>query len=116
VKGLTGGFLVSLVCAAPLLAQERDRSLERISVALEKPHPAVPTVDFQGDFPKQLGIVTLVQPTRPGEVIRVAMPIGELVSHAFKSVGAANQRRKEAAARRQVETALKAAGFSLPPR
>ena len=107
MKGLTGGLLVSLVCSAPLLAQERDRSLERISLALHQPRPIMPSVvPFQGDLPKKLRIVTLVPATGPGEIVRVSVPIGELVSRAFKGVAAANQRRQEVAARRQVEAAL----------
>ena len=35
MKGLAAGILVSVACWAPLLAQERDISLERISLALK---------------------------------------------------------------------------------
>jgi hypothetical protein len=108
MKGLAGGLLVWLVCSAPVLAQERDRSLERIGLALQQPIAIVPgVVPFQEDLPKKLGILTLVRPAMPGEIVRVSVPIGELVSRAFKGVAAANQRRQEAAARRKVEAALK---------
>jgi hypothetical protein len=50
--------------------------------------------------------LTVVQPTLPGEMIRVSIPIGELVTRAFKGVAAANGRRREAAARRRVDAAL----------
>ena len=107
MKGLAGGLLVSLLYAAPLLAQERDGSLERIRLALQQPLPIVSsTVPVQGNLPKKLGIVTFVPPTGRGEMVRVAIPIGELVSRAFKGVAAANHRRQEAAARREVEAAL----------
>jgi hypothetical protein len=107
MKGLTGGLLVSLVCSPPPVAQERDGSLERISLALQQPIPIVRSVvPFQGDLPKKLGIFTLVPPTRRGEIVRVSIPIGELVSRAFRSAGAANRRRQEAVARRKVEAAL----------
>ena len=36
MKGRSAGVVVSLFCSAPLLAQERDRSLERISLALQQ--------------------------------------------------------------------------------
>ena len=107
MKGLAGGLLVSFVCWAPLLAQERDRSLERISLALQQPLPTVRGVSpVESASPKTFGIFTLVPPTGRGEIVRVSVPIGELVSRAFKGVAAANHRRQEAAARRRVEAAL----------
>jgi hypothetical protein len=39
-------------------------------------------------------------------MVRVSVPIGELVSRAFKGAAAASRRRQEAAARRKVEAAL----------
>ena len=108
MKGLAGGLLVSLVCGAPMVAQERDRSLERISLALQQPILVVPSVgQVENPLPKTLGILTLVPPTRPGEIIRISVPIGEFVSRAFRSVAEANQRRQESAARKRVATALK---------
>ena len=108
MKGLAGGFLLSLMCWAPLAAQERDRSLERISLALQQPLPIVPVVaQVEGHWPKTFGIFTFVQPTGPGEMVRVSIPIGELVSRAFKGVAAANHRRQEAAARRKVLAELR---------
>lgn len=64
--------------------------------------------------PTKLGIFTLVPPTSRGEMVRVSIPIGELVTRAFAGVAAANQRRQEAAARRRVEEALEELG--LPSR
>ena len=107
MKGLAGGLLVSLVCWAPLLAQEPDRSLERISLALQQPRPTVRVIGpVESASPKTFGIFTLVPPTGRGEILRVSVPIGELVSRAFKGVAAANHRRQEASARRRVEAAL----------
>jgi hypothetical protein len=108
MKGLVGGLLFWLVCWAPLHGQERDRSLERIRVALEQPFPIVRgAAPAESTLPKTFGIFTFVPPTRPGEMVRVSIPIGELVSRAFKGVAAANQRREEAAARRKVAAVLK---------
>jgi hypothetical protein len=107
MKALAGGLLVSVVFSAPLLAQERDRSLERITLALQQPLPIVRGVaPVESAVPKTLGIATLVPPTGPGEIVRVSVPIGELVSRVFKGAAAANRRRQEAAARRKVEAAL----------
>ena len=108
MKGLAGGLLVSLVCCAPLAAQEQDRSLERIRLALQQPLPIEPVVgQVESNWPKTFGIFTLVQPTKPGEMVRVSIPIGALVTRAFKSVAGANHRRQEAAARRKVAAELK---------
>jgi hypothetical protein len=107
MKALAGGLLVSLASSVPLLAQERDRSLERIGLALQIPAPIVREVPpVESAVPKKLGIFTLVPPTGRGEMVRVSIPIGELVSRAFKGAASANRRRKEAAARREVEAAL----------
>ena len=107
MKGLAAGILVSVVCPAPLLAQERDRSLERISLALQQPLPILRRLDpVESAAPRTVGILTLVPPTGRGEMVRVSVPIGELVSRAFKGAAAANRRRQEAAARRKVEAAL----------
>ena len=92
---------------AHALAQERPLSLERIDLALQQPFLIVPgTAPVDGAAPTKLGIFTFVQPVRRGEMVRVSIPIGELVTRAFRSVGAVNQRRQEAAARRRVEAAL----------
>jgi hypothetical protein len=107
MKELAAGILVSVACSAPLLAQERNRSLERISLALQQPLPIVPGVDpVESAAPKTLGIFTLAPPTGQGEMVRVSVPLGEFVSRAFKGVAAANRRRQEAGARRKVEAAL----------
>jgi hypothetical protein len=107
MKALTGGVLVSVLLSAPLAAQERGRSLERISLALQIPAPIVREVPpVESATPKTFGIFTLVPPTGRGEMVRVSIPVGELVSRAFKGVAAANRRRREAAARREVEAAL----------
>ena len=75
---------------------------------LNQPVSIVPSaVPSDADLPKKLGIFTLVPPTRPGEMVRVSVPIGALVSRAFKGVAAAHQRRQEVAARQELEAALK---------
>ena len=107
MKGLAAGLLVWFVSSVPLPAQERDRSLERISLALQQPFPTLRvTVPPDEAVPRKFGIFTLVPPAGRGEIVRVSIPIGELVSRAFKGVAAAHQRRQESAARREVEAAL----------
>ena len=116
MRGVAGSLVVSLLCAASVGAQERDRALERISLALQQPLPAVRGIDAVDSVaPKKFGIFTLVPAQGPGEIVRISVPIGELVSRAFKSVAAAARRRQEAAARRMPRVrALQDSWASLP--
>lgn len=116
MKGLSAGLFVSVACSVPLLAQERDRSLERINLALQQPPPAVPVLaPVESAAPTTFGIFTVVPPIGRGEIVRVSVPIGELVSRAFKRAAAANRRRHEAGARRTVEAALEGFKRQQPP-
>jgi hypothetical protein len=88
MKGLAGGLLLSLVCGIPLLAQEQNGSLQRIRLTLQQPPAGVVVGPVDGAAPKTFGIFTLLPPTGPGEMVRVSVPVGEFVSHAFKGVAA----------------------------
>jgi hypothetical protein len=107
MREFAAGVLVLSVCQAPLLAQERDRSLARIDLALQQPPQIVSGMaSLEIDSPKKLGIFTLVPPKLRGEMVRVSVPVGALVMHVVDGVAAANRRRQEGAARRRVEAAL----------
>jgi hypothetical protein len=107
MRALLGGLFLAVVCSVPLLGQERDRALERIDLRLQQQQSLVRGIDpAESAVPKTFGIFTLVPPIGRGEMIRVAIPIGELVSRAFKGAAAVNRRRQEAAAHRKVEAAL----------
>jgi hypothetical protein len=123
-------FLASLIVVSALSlqlsAQERDRSLERISLALQEPSPfptgADPQEALQSATLQALGVpifeplpgaaklgpFTLGTPQLRGEVIRLSLPVGAYVARAARGVAAANRRRQEAAARRRVGAELKA--------
>ena len=51
-------------------------------------------------------IALVVPPTSPGEIVRVRLPIGEVLSRTARGIARANQRRREAAARLEVQRAL----------
>lgn len=107
MQALASGLLLSVVCSGPLAAQERERSLERIRIALQQPLSIERDVaPVETLVPKTFGIFTFVPPIAQGEMVRVSVPIGQLVSRAFKGAAMANRRRQEAAARRTVEAAL----------
>jgi hypothetical protein len=117
MKALATGLVISVTCSVPLPAQERDPSLERIRLALQQSPPVVRRLDpLEGAAPRTFSIFTLVPPTGRGEMVRVSVPVGELVSRAFKSTLAANRRRQEGAARRRVAAELDQYEANQPPR
>ena len=66
------------------------------------------------DSARKLGVFTLVPPITAGEVIRVRVPIGELVSRAAHGISKARRNRAENAARAEVARSL--AEFLSKPR
>lgn len=109
-----------------LSAQTPDRTLERIGLALERQRLVVSAADggealrtmerqilgvpvFEplAGTPR-LGPFEFVAPQFRGEFIRMALPVGEYLSHGFRTLAAATKRRREQAARRRVEADLKA--------
>lgn len=111
------GVLVGVLGVAPTLqAQVTDRAVERVSVALLRPLRLDSGVfSWTDPSPWRLGVLTIEPPTAPGEILRVRLPIGELVSQAARGLTAARQRRREAAARREVEAALRAFSAQTRP-
>jgi hypothetical protein len=107
-------------------AQERDRSLERVGLALEQPPPilrdAVAADALRVSTREALGVsifeplpggvklgpFTLGTTHVRGEIIRLSLPVGEYVSRGARHLSAANRRRKERAAQRQVAADLEA--------
>ena len=112
MKLATTALIVLLLCLGRpplLLAQGNDRSVERISAALQRQSQiSSSALTWTEPLPKKLGIFALVPPTEPGEMVRLRIPIGELVSKAARGVSAANQRRRETSARLEVQKALTA--------
>src|SRR5215510_349952 len=56
--------------------------------------------------PARLGVLTLVPPQTNGEIIRVGIPVGELISKATRSISDANHRRAERKADERVRKNL----------
>jgi len=109
-----------------LAAQAPDPTLERIHLALERPPSVwrgadreealrtidrtilgVPVYEPLADTP-ELGPFEFVAPQFRGEFIRLALPIGEYLSHGNRTLAAAKRHRQEQAAHRDVEAVLKA--------
>ena len=58
------------------------------------------------DPARTFGVLTLVPPTSAGEMVRVNVPIGELISRAARAVARSKQRRAEKAAHDEVMRSL----------
>jgi len=125
MRRLTIAILV-VSASSRLAAQAPDRTLERISLALERPPSVVrgadsgealrimerqilgvPIFEPLAGTPK-LGPFEFVAPQFRGEFIRLALPVGGYLSHGLRTLAAANRHRQERAARRHVEADLKA--------
>jgi hypothetical protein len=125
MRWLTIAILV-LSTPSPLSAQTADGIVARIRLALERPDPAirgldsgdalrmseremlgVPVFEPLAGAPK-FGPFGFVAPQLRGEVVRLALPVGDYLSHPMRSLAAANQRRQVQAAHQRVEAELRA--------
>ena len=100
------GVAVSVV--TPLWGQQpaSASSNERIRVALQNPPALAAGVPLTDAVHRTLGILTLIPPQYPGELIRVSLPIGELVARGVRGLRAAKYARAERNAREAVQRAL----------
>jgi hypothetical protein len=117
MRRLGAGVCLALIWPLAASGQERDRSFERVSLAVRQPAPISDGVFAARTLPPPVtfGPFTLVPPEMRGEIIRVSFPIGEYVAKAFKGIASVNQRRQEAAARRRVDAALERFLERQPP-
>ncbi len=122
-----GRLAIAILVAAAssqLAAQTPERTLERVSLALERPRSifgadggealrvverqmlGVPVFEPLAGTPR-LGPFAFVAPQLRGEFIRLVLPVGEYLSNGIGALAAANRRRQEKAARRRVEADLR---------
>jgi hypothetical protein len=106
MRRLAAALVVVFGFSLGAAAQERDRSFDRINLAIRQPPLVVPT--FEPPAPAKLGPLTFETPVLRGEFIRLSLPAGEYVSRVAREISAANRRRQESAARRRVQADLKA--------
>jgi hypothetical protein len=100
---------------APATRREVEATLKAFACAA-KPSRGGGVLPDTSTAPITFRHVFVRPPTGPGEMVRFSLAIGELVSRAFKGIAPANQRRREATARRVVEAALKAFADAAKPR
>ena len=105
-------FVLMVGLASPAGAQQAEPrvSVESLRTGLQKsPQPSItiPTMPWIASNPRRLGMLTLVAPDTNGEIVKVRVPIGDLVSRAAHGVSNARRRRAERHAREEVSRALR---------
>jgi hypothetical protein len=56
--------------------------------------------------PKPLGVLTLLPPARPGEIVKFSLPVGEFAMRGIRAVASAQHRRAERKAKDKVQREL----------
>jgi hypothetical protein len=87
---------------------EQAEPPKRINSAFQTPPKLIirPEELFPLTPPTRLGMLTFVPPENSGEVVRVSVPVGELVSKAARAISDANHRRGERKADERVRKDL----------
>jgi hypothetical protein len=106
-----GAILVAVALIAPVGAQQSDQPVsESLKLALQKPQSfrlLIPTdPPWITPQPTTVGILTIASPDRNGEMLKVAVPVGELMTRAAHAISQVRYRRAEKQARAEVQRAL----------
>jgi len=112
-------MIAAVVLVTPAAAQRSASpvSLDAIRAALQRSAPplvirsAVPPPEVHST---RLGVLTLMPPDTNGEIVKVAIPVGELTTRAIRAVARAQHRRAERAAERRVLEDLRAFQATQP--
>jgi hypothetical protein len=94
-NGLVG--LIVVLSAICVNAEQADSPAILPKLVLAPPQKLIIRSEdlFPVTHPTRLGMFTLVPPETNGEVIRVAIPVGELASKAARAISDARHRRAE---------------------
>jgi hypothetical protein len=108
MKATAATVLLVLVGIGVGSARAEQAEPKRINAALQTPPKLIirPEDLFPLTPPTRLGMLTLVPPENNGEVVRVSVPVGELVSKAARAISDANHRRAERKADERVRKDL----------
>lgn len=103
---LTTAITILAVGVASARAEQLDT--KRITTTPQpQPRLIIRTEElFPPTAPTRLGMFTLVPPQTKGEVVRVSIPVGELMSRAARGISDANHRRAERKADERVREDL----------
>jgi hypothetical protein len=113
--------VVSLVTSVGAQQANSPASVERVRLALEtlqqQPGLISPTLPpWTAPAPTRLGILTIVPPQKNGEIVRLIVPVGDLVARAVHAVSSAQYRRAEKKAHQEVLRTLQSFQAQLPAR
>jgi molybdate transport system substrate-binding protein len=95
--------------AQPRTAQAPGSSAQRVRPAPR--HQTIFTVDWSTwdeRSTRKLGPVTFATPAMRGEMVRVVVPIGDILTRAARGVSASRQQRRQERARREVQHEIRA--------
>ena len=108
-------ILVSACASDPAVAQQAEPqpspSLDRIRASLQRQHVfltdvTIPLLVAPAADRRRFGVLTFLPPDTPGELVRIRVPIGALVSQAAHSISAARRAHAKQGARQEVARAL----------
>jgi hypothetical protein len=89
-------WVIALIATSVRAAEQQPPPREVSAAVQAQPKLVIKTEDlFPLTRPTRLGLFTVVPPQTNGEVIRVSVPVGELVSKAAHAISEANHRRAE---------------------
>ena len=116
MRALLAATIAGLWLAAPSLSAQQASAPERVSLALPSPFISPLAPVWSTPDVKRLGILSLA-PTdiNRGEVVRVAVPVGDLVNRTAHAVVSAQHRRAEREAHEQVVRELQTFLARQPP-
>ena len=102
-----GALTVVLSLAVSAAAQQTEPpvSVEKVRVALQH-QPVLKVPPLVSPSNPRLGIITFLPPITSGEMVKVSVPVGELVTRATRTVSTARRRRAERKAHEEVLRAL----------
>ena len=108
MKGIAATVLLGLVGIGVGSARAEQAEPKRVNPALQTPPKLIIRAEdlFPLTRPARVGMFTLVPPEANGEVVRVSIPVGELVSRAARAISDANHRRAERKADERVQKDL----------
>jgi len=97
-KRLISAGAIALCCGqtASVAAEQFQPKPNDVAVQTTQPRLIIRPEDlFPIMRPTRLGMLTLQPPQTTGEVVRISIPVGELVSKAARALSDANHRRAE---------------------
>jgi hypothetical protein len=94
-------------------AEPSSALIQRVQSALQSPQSSVRGEALVSPLPGQpegwrVGVLTFLPADAPGQFVRIRVPVGALASRAVRSAAAAQHRRAESAAQREVALTLAA--------